>query len=481
MRPRTLAALAALVLGLGAFIWFYERKQPSTEERQARAKKVLRLEADKIQAVTLEWDGQRARLERPPAAEKKTAEGEAADGAEAEGEAEDETPAPARDWRLIEPFAAPADRLAVDRLLESLTGLEKRRTLEAPDRKSLGLEPPRAKAVLKTAEGETVLEIGAEIPASSAVALAVAGRPEVYVVDASIHTDVTKPPGDWRSRELFPGQRADVERVTLAGRGERLLLAKRGEAFWLESPLVDRADREKVERLLGDLTALRVQAFVDPPAPPPAELGLEPPEAVIEVVLAGRETPFRLELGGAAKSDPARRYGRAGTQVFETDSQLAEVLGQPAESWRSLALSGLEVYRVDKLAVTDARGSFQIERSGPDWKRGPDTVPFTAVSDFLYAWTAARGERLLDRAAAAAQGAALTAPEVTVVLTASDKTVETLRLYAALPDGRTPADAEGREAVLLLPAELAADLRAKLEALRLAKPVRGGAARQEQR
>ena len=33
MRPRTLLILLVLVLGLGAFIWFYERELPSSEER----------------------------------------------------------------------------------------------------------------------------------------------------------------------------------------------------------------------------------------------------------------------------------------------------------------------------------------------------------------------------------------------------------------------------------------------------------------
>lgn len=466
MRPRTLAVLAALVLGLGAFIWLYERKQPSTEERAQQAKKVLRLEPDAVESVTLEWDGQRVRLEREPAAEKQ-------DGGEEDDEKIEETAsslAPPRAWRLVEPFAAPADRLAIERLLDGLTGLEKRRTLTGPDRKGLGLEPPRVKAVLATKEGETALEVGAEIPAAGALALAVAGRPEVFVVDASIHADLTKAPGEWRSRELFPGQRADVERITLVADGRRLLLARRGETFWLESPLVDRADREKADRLLGDLAALRVHTFLDPPTPLLAELGLEPPQAVVEAVLAGREAPFRLELGAPSNADPTRRYARVGTQLFETDTQLAAALGEPAEAWRSLALSGLEVYRVDKLAVSDPQGTVELERSGPDWKRGPDTVPFTTVSDLLYAVTGARGEELLGRDETA-RGAPLGEPEITIQLTASDGTAETLKMYAPRAGGLVPATADGRDAVLLLPPAAAAELRAKLQAMRMAKAV----------
>ena len=51
MKPRTLLVMLVLVLGLGAFVWFYERKLPSSEEREENAKKVLTVEKDDIRAV----------------------------------------------------------------------------------------------------------------------------------------------------------------------------------------------------------------------------------------------------------------------------------------------------------------------------------------------------------------------------------------------------------------------------------------------
>ena len=41
MRPRTLLVLLALVVGIGAFVYFYERELPSSDERAERAKRVL--------------------------------------------------------------------------------------------------------------------------------------------------------------------------------------------------------------------------------------------------------------------------------------------------------------------------------------------------------------------------------------------------------------------------------------------------------
>ena len=114
--------------------------------------------------------------------------------------------------------------------------MRKERTLEAADRKELGLETPRAKVDLATAAGKTTLEIGAELPASTNMAVAVAGEPAAYVVANSLWTDLTKPPGDWRSKDLFTGTRDDIDRVSLESGGRKVLLAKRGRGVLAREP-----------------------------------------------------------------------------------------------------------------------------------------------------------------------------------------------------------------------------------------------------
>ena len=53
MKPRTLAILLALVVGLGAFVWFYEREQPGSEEREKLANRVLGVEREHIVSLEL--------------------------------------------------------------------------------------------------------------------------------------------------------------------------------------------------------------------------------------------------------------------------------------------------------------------------------------------------------------------------------------------------------------------------------------------
>ena len=65
MKPKTLLVLTVLVAILAAFIFFFEKDLPSTDERAEMEKKVLApLEGDDVEAVEISWEGQSVRLEK---------------------------------------------------------------------------------------------------------------------------------------------------------------------------------------------------------------------------------------------------------------------------------------------------------------------------------------------------------------------------------------------------------------------------------
>lgn len=518
MKPRTLLVLAVLVAGLGAFIWFVDRDLPSSEERAELGKKLFPdFETDEVTAVEIErrvepaaGDGQaaggdrggeqgrveRLRMEREPAPAGATAE----EDDEGAGDEDDLLePAASRQWRIVEPAAyaaARADAAAVDRLLDAVARLETVRTVEGAEPGATGLAEPRARLKLVTPEGETEVAIGAEVPASSSVLVSVTGRPDPIVVDGAIVRELDREPGEWRDRRMVDARPAEVERLTLtvAGGAEPVVLARRGERFWLESPVVDRAAADRVDRLLGELTGLAASRFVDAPAVTPAEMGLEPPEAAVEARLAGGGT-LAVEVGRPVAEGSSARWARVsrrtatgatggpgeggGGQLIETQSPLAESLGTPAADWQSPELSGLELYRIDAVSATRDGETVRLERSGTDWKRGGEVrISYTPVSELLYALTDARAERLVRRDEARRQGARLDRPtlEVTLETDRGEQDApppETLALYppAAGLGGLVPATAGGRDFVLLLPAETAEAIGEQLTRVEQAEPL----------
>ncbi len=463
MRPRTLLILLAVVLVLGAFIWFYERRLPSSEERAELSKKVLQLKKEDVTAVTIDAQKGGVRLERVALAKREKPRFEKG------------APPPASsEWRLVRPLAARADAFAVDRLLEALSALEKSRTLEGADPKAVGLDKPRATVRLATKDGETVLKLGAEVPPGGNLVAGVEGRKETYVVADSILSEADRDPVDWRDRQMVHGDREDVQRVTLTGApGGPVVLARRPQGFWIEKPIADRVDRELADGLLADVTGLMAERFVAP-SRPAAELGLNPPRETVEVTFKGAP-PLHIDLGapvtGAAAPEGQTvgelTYARIGDAVFEARTRLPESARRDPAAWRAVQLSAFEVYQVESATVQDGPATLQLSRANTDWKRGNTVISYLPVSDLLFVLTGAKASRLLT--AAEAQGLQLAKPLLTFTLHSKEGD-ETLTLYPEQKEG-VPARASGRDAVLLLPADALRQIQAKLQEVKTAKAV----------
>lgn len=500
MKPRTVAVLALVVAVLGAFIWFVERDLPSSEERAERSRKVLPVEPEEVEAVVVEWGGERVRLERVGAGGDE--DGDGGDGEE-DGTGGGLDP---DEWRITEPFKSRADRSAVDGLLTAVTGLDKERTIEDADPAEVGLAEPRGRVTLVTGEGERTLRVGVDVPASENVLVSLAEAPEVHVTARSFIARLERRPGEWRSQDVFDVAREDVARVRLraaADGGDRRVVLGRGEGgqFHLEEPVSDVAAADAVDRLLSDLVTLRAQRFLDGPgdrpadagaeAPvgpspgpvDPADLGLEPPRAVVEAELQDGGEPLRVELGAPVEEGGEAVYARAGGQLFESITDLDEAAARPAREWRSRSWTELRSFDVDRIEASGPVGepTVVLTRDGTDWRRGEEPIPYTAGSDLVFAVTDADGE-LAD-----GPPEELGEPLVLFELVSREGREVTLTLFPAREapagaapegagaegeaDGRVhPARSSAREALLLLPADTVDEILQALEEVRTTEP-----------
>lgn len=451
MKPRTLAILAVVVAALAGFVAFVERDLPSTDERRAAEKRLFDLEADDLVRLEIEWNGATVRLERDPIT------------------TGDDAPAfpPPREWRLLEPFLGRADRTLADRLAADLAGLEIVRRLDGASRSEVGLDAPRGSVRWATADAEGSIELGEAVPATSRLVAAASTVADPVVVADTLVADLEREPGDWRSKEVVPAARDDIERVRLVPRdGEEIVLARRGGVLELERPVADRADPDRTGPLVGDLTTLRVERFLDASLAPESERALAAGPGRIELSIRGRETPFVIELGSEPEAG-LPRVVRAGGQTFEARTRLDQALGQPLAEWRSRAWTSFESWKTERLRITDAAGTVELVRDSGDWRRDGTTISYTTVGDLLYALTAAKAERLL--VGDDAGGAPVASPRLTVIFTDADGGEETLTAYDPRPDGLVPARVSGRDTVLLLGGDAFAEVEAKVAAVRAAE------------
>ncbi len=336
----------------------------------------------------------------------------------------------------------------------------------------MGLAEPRASVGLGSKEGERILLVGEEVPASSNVIVGLAGDAEAFVVDGSFWSDLTRSPGDWRSREVFTADRDAVSEIRLRGASE-VRLRRADGGFRVEEPFADEASREKVDDLLDALTGLEVTSYLDGPQDR-ATLGLEPPDASVSVWLADPGAPVEIALGGPAAEDEAARYVAVGDQVFTAETDLADLAATAAPEWRSTDWTRLEVYEIDAVDLRRGGTTLRLERVDGEWRRDGVEIAYTAASDLLYALRDAEAEKVVERTALALPDE----PLYEITLTA-DESGETLRLYAAT-DAGYPAERVGRAPLLLLASEAVDELVAKIEAAQRAEPVPAAEAAAEQ-
>ena len=497
MKPKTLLILGTVTALLGLFVYFVERDLPSTDEQQELATKVLALETDDVVALTLHAEDRQVRLERvEPGADTEK------DGEDGESETEDaseisETTEP--EWRITSPIEARADAQAVRGLLGKLIGLRSERTIEDVEPSAAGLEEPRAVVVLATEDGEATLEVGVDVPLSQDTLVRVTGETGGTAATGkvvqtgfgeSLRDEVGKDAGDWRDKRLFFARRSDVQRLAWTGPdGTRAVLTRSGDRdeFFLSEPVADRADRDQVRGLLTSLTTLEASSFVDDETASPSF----EPLARFEVTLQNHDQPWLLELAELDTPQPLGRVsgpkGGGGTMVRLATGPVTDALGGPSDKWRSTAWTHQQVFQVDE-AIFDQAGQdlLAIRRYESDWLRtvgdearvsedaegetAGEEVAYTAASNVLYPLAEVKAERLVSKEEAKEMGVDLSKPHLSVTLV-SDDGEETLHLYGRTNDGLFAAQTDGRNIVLLLPAENVDELLEAVHTLRDADPV----------
>jgi hypothetical protein len=432
MRPRALVLVAILVVGLGAFIWFFERDLPSTEERRELSGRIVPVEIDDIDAVVVESDGERVRLERSATGEESIVE---------------------RSWRVAAPVSAPADVDKVESLLRQLTMLEKERTVEAVEPTTVGLDQPRQRIVLETSDDrEMLLEVGGDVPATHFVVLRLDGD-GVFVTDGSFRDQIETVPGEWRSRDLLDFDERDVSKIAASGSFGEITIVREDGRYLLESPIADEADQDAVSDLIAALDDLSVLEFVETPLDESSS-GVAPPQLVVTLEIAGHE-PTVLRFGSIEEKEDEEseaRYLSLADRLYLVSTNLWTLFSRPMSEWRSTAWTSLEPFEVESLVIRQGGDTTALERRGAEWLRDGEPIAYADVADLLDVVSDLSASSVLAREEVEEDAA----EEVEIELSGSEKS-NRLRLLRA-SSGEFFAFREGRDVALSVAEEEVAEL-----------------------
>jgi hypothetical protein len=372
--PRKLVLLSVVVVVLFGFIFLFERKMPTTAERERKG--------------DLYWDIPEERLDRITL----TRGSEVVEFHRAEG----------GPWRMVKPDPYPADVFAVNGLASDLAELKRAggdSGAEAPAA-DYGLEKSTVRASFAWTDADDgkakktrTIEFGITIPGTDTVAARLEGSPRIFFVPVSVLNAVRKNVDDYRSREVFGGTSGDFVRLEiLRGRG-RLLLTRKEGFWWLAEPLADLADSGEADRLVGQLTALRARDFVHG-TEDLATLSLNPP--LYRVTVTGVKGAVASVDFGATRSDGNTIYARREGQVFTVDRDITDELSKEAVAFRSAALVAVNRSEVTALEAGFGDAHFSLLQKEGGWTSQGRSIPASGADDVLTAVLNVKSRSFLD-------------------------------------------------------------------------------------
>jgi Domain of unknown function (DUF4340) len=216
-----------------------------------------------------------------------------------------------------------ADFTTVDSLVSRLHTLQMK-SIAAPDAANLaqyGLDKPAATIQLGSGSSQAVLLIGKE--AGEGVVYAKdQSRPAVITIDASLITDATKDPGDYRQKDLFDARAFNSTRIDVVRGQETVSFAKtktknkegKDEEKWQQvAPAARDVDQTKVENLLSAVTGARATGFADPAA----KTGLDKPELAITIKSDEGKREEKVTFARSGSDGYAGRAGEPGAAKID--------------------------------------------------------------------------------------------------------------------------------------------------------------------
>ncbi|MGA2604970.1 MAG: DUF4340 domain-containing protein [Verrucomicrobiia bacterium] len=401
MKPRTTLVLVFIVLVFGGLVVLDHYRGTSTDEAQAKSRRVLEFQSKDISAVRVELTNQVYAVEK----------------------AVDQ-------WQITQPLNCRANYSTVSSILDELEFAERNRTISGKELKGtrpagFGLQSPRVRLTLQDKKQPLVLLVGNETPTKDAVYVQAQGNEDVIVAPKSIYDRLNRTLDDLRDRTVVDFLPASATRIEIKSADRMIELAKSSATtnavprWTLTHPLAARADQRKVSELLADLNELRVADFVSEDPRDVHTYQLDEPER--EVTVWTGESGKTVLLGHALTNDPGKVYAKLKStdSIYTVPASAAQKFAVQANDLRDahvLTISENDIRGIELLHGTD---KISLVQTNSAWKiTAPVAVAAepTAVEQLLSRLSGLTAEQFAADIATDLDKYGLAAPVTTVSL-----------------------------------------------------------------
>ncbi len=348
MKWKTTLVLLIITGAVFAYLYFYERTAPGTQEAARQSEKVINFDRDKIDGIVIHNGGERIELRR-----------------------NDEK------WRLEAPIKDQANNSAIENLLLDLESWQKDATIPAKeiaaDKNRLseyGLN--RAKLRLKLLGPGAPPEIffGKDAALEGKIYVRFENSKEAFIAGQSVKKDIEKKPEDFRDRRLTDLIEAQVTRVVLKSPAGEMELQKQDEHWEITKPLQARGDDQKIGDLIAQVTTAQIQKFVADDRGDLHPYGLAEPKGSVTLFGQGDKQGQMLQIGNTPEKEKDQVYVRfaARGSVYTLPKKIEDLLNTKPNDLRDRHLARIDTKNLDRITIdAPEKGKTVLARKDEDW------------------------------------------------------------------------------------------------------------------
>jgi len=338
--------LLVATVAVGAYISFYELRQPLPEEREQLAQQILSVPSDAITQLALDLPAAKVMLTKTGAS-----------------------------W-TISPEGFRANESLISAIVEELSPFIAERILEpAPDKpldlKAYGLDPAGGWLTIVTKGKPTTLLFGETTPIGANRYLKVSTRPEVFIIASRLFDAANQPTASFRDPLLLALRHWSVDALTITSASGTTALTRTDNEWRLTQPLTDRAQRSEVNTLLNRLGRLPIKRFVDdaPKLEQPGAFGFDAPSLSVTLSQSQPAASLTLVFGSALPDDASLLYAKRSDEpsLYAVAASDVEALRLTPHQLRATACFEFFTTAVKQVRVAQGSAEWTIERHEAQW------------------------------------------------------------------------------------------------------------------
>jgi hypothetical protein len=348
MKAKTTLILLLLTGLLFGYMFFYEKKQPSTVEAKRRSENVVNISSDKVDGIVIQNGDEKIDLRRKD-----------------------------KKWRLESPIRDQADGSLIDTILSEVEGWQKEATISPKEMETdknrlneYGLNKPKLRLKLVGPEMPPEILLGKDAALEGKMYVRFENSKETYVVSQTVKKSIDKKPDDFRDKKLTDLNTTQVSRLILKTNAGELELEKKGDHWDLLRPLRARGDDQKIKDLVAQITTARIQQFVVDDRGDLHPYGLAEPRGAITLFGENDKQGQMLQIGTVPENQKDQVYARFASRgfVYTLPKKVEEVLNVKPDDLRDRHLVRIDRNNLDRLTIdASGKGKIVLARKDDNW------------------------------------------------------------------------------------------------------------------